>query len=691
MNLLPKSQSDFRSRHYWDTFFRQRGGKSFEWYGEYTDLCGLIHKYAKPSSHSVLMLGCGNSRLGEDMYDVGYKYVVNIDISDVVIRQMIDRNSTKRPDLKFVKMDATDMTFDDSSFDVVLDKGTLDAMMSGEESEVEGDVSRMFVEIRRVLKPGGRYFCLSLAQDHILNALLDRFGCRDWFVRVHRVDIVSGHGEDQHGMPLFAFIMTKAKTGLTFQVFEVCRTVDEVQRVESVSVLKQKVKEMQAFGVAAKRLASLIPGEEVMLSLWSPGGKGSEKEVLRYSLCVIDIPPSKAKNGKYAIFIVPQGRETEWMFSSEEGRSGLACSAGFHRVTMVTMIRGQTYESLDAVKRELSAYVMAYAPPGLPTNAQVPFLSVGDDVGYRVVMHRGVTEHSGEVVVEDVAHDNQSFYRRLIFLSTPGVIQSEAKLKPKYSQHQKRKAEKRGKVQSRLGKMSTTDWLVDPTFLRSAHHHKMISGLAWLECLSEAEGISVLVIGLGGGGLISYLSHFFPSFKLTVVDIDADIVAIAKTWFGFQESKNVDVIVADGLEYISQAEKVSRQFDVIMFDIDSKDLTKGLTAPPQSFIQIEILQKVDAILKAKGILMVNFACRSSELRKRTLEAIPAAGFLSVLSVLVPEQVNEIIFCLKSGEIKLDDLPSWSVRNAAYIDGVLPQTKEDENTASLNLRICRPVF
>lgn len=31
MNLLPKSHSDFRSKDYWDNFFRKRGKKAFEW------------------------------------------------------------------------------------------------------------------------------------------------------------------------------------------------------------------------------------------------------------------------------------------------------------------------------------------------------------------------------------------------------------------------------------------------------------------------------------------------------------------------------------------------------------------------------------------------------------------------------------------------------------------------------------
>lgn len=32
MNLLPKTKEEFSRTDYWDSFFRNRGSKSFEWY-----------------------------------------------------------------------------------------------------------------------------------------------------------------------------------------------------------------------------------------------------------------------------------------------------------------------------------------------------------------------------------------------------------------------------------------------------------------------------------------------------------------------------------------------------------------------------------------------------------------------------------------------------------------------------------
>ena len=59
---------------------------------------------------------------------------------------------------------------------------------------------------------------------------------------------------------------------------------------------------------------------------------------------------------------------------------------------------------------------------------QVPFLSVGEDLGSRVVLHEGYSELSGDYVVEDVDGDGGQKFRRLIFLSNKNVVQSEARL-----------------------------------------------------------------------------------------------------------------------------------------------------------------------------------------------------------------------------------------------------------------------
>ncbi len=150
MNLLPKNHDQFRQSEYWDGFFKKRGRRAFEWYGEYAELCGVLHKYVR-TKDDVLVVGCGNSTLSADLFDVGYRSLVSIDLSDVVVSQMNRMHARDRPELKFLKMDATKMEFSEGAFSCVLDKGTLDAMMTDGSEAIQATVQKMFDVSERVI------------------------------------------------------------------------------------------------------------------------------------------------------------------------------------------------------------------------------------------------------------------------------------------------------------------------------------------------------------------------------------------------------------------------------------------------------------------------------------------------------------------------------------------------------------
>lgn len=92
------------------------------------------------------------------------------------------------------------MTFDDQQFSVVLDKGTIDALMSNPSEQVRkkpsylkmrskkeqneylfffrqvlADINQILDEVDRVLRVTGRFICITLAQKHILNHLSEYF------------------------------------------------------------------------------------------------------------------------------------------------------------------------------------------------------------------------------------------------------------------------------------------------------------------------------------------------------------------------------------------------------------------------------------------------------------------------------------------------------------------------------------
>lgn len=142
---------------YWDARYVQEGG-SFDWYQRYSALRPFVRKYI-PASSRVLMVGCGNALMSEDMVKDGYEDIVNIDISSVAI-DLMKMKYEKIPQLKYLQMDVRDMSFfEDESFDGVVDKGTLDSLMCGTDAPISA--SQMLGEVSRLLKPGGIYMLIT--------------------------------------------------------------------------------------------------------------------------------------------------------------------------------------------------------------------------------------------------------------------------------------------------------------------------------------------------------------------------------------------------------------------------------------------------------------------------------------------------------------------------------------------------
>lgn len=64
----------------------------------------------------------------------------------------MNKTNKIRPDMQYIHMDATSMKFSNEKFSVVLDKGTLDALMTDDSKEVQEIVDKYFIEITRVLR-----------------------------------------------------------------------------------------------------------------------------------------------------------------------------------------------------------------------------------------------------------------------------------------------------------------------------------------------------------------------------------------------------------------------------------------------------------------------------------------------------------------------------------------------------------
>ncbi|KAG6453988.1 eEF1A lysine and N-terminal methyltransferase homolog [Manduca sexta] len=619
MNLLPKSHKEFSEKDYWNKFFKKRGNKAFEWYGEYLELCGQLHKYIKPKD-TLLVTGCGNSSLSADLYDVGYQNITNIDVSEIVIKQMKSINA-QRANMKFLCMDATNMTFGDEEFNVVLDKGTLDAIMPDNTEETNAIIDKYFSEIKRVLKLGGRFICVSLLQSHILAKLLATFCDKSWMFRVvrcHEAEQKNAEDGDGATLPVFVIVATKFKV-MPQLILEVCMAGDKMVRLQTPEELQSHVKSAQDAAFITNGLAktNLDDENEVSLDLMLPG-----EDSPRYTLYVVDKKHSQIIN-KYAVFIVPQGREAEWLFGTPAGRRQLQDSARFGRLVVAVLRRGHHFDSLDAVKEELAHSAKMLIPYGF--SGQIPFLSLGSDVGRRVKIHSGSSKMSGEFVVEDVDVDGAT-HRRLVFLDNQFLVQSEAKLKT-------------------VKRKNKTKQVVDFGHI-SLYHSFMCVGVH----LSRVPGLSnVALLGLGGGSLAMFLRKCYDDVKVTAVDLDPAMLEVAKGFFELKTDDRLVVQIKDGLDFLKEEARSGNHYEAIMFDMDSKDRTLGLSCPPKQFLDDYVLEDVKTMLSNKGQFILNLVCRDTELQASIIETLKR-HFKHIVTVKLFEEINEAVFATNSDEV-----------------------------------------
>ena len=624
--LLPSQKQEFRSKEYWESFFKQRKS-AFEWYGEWKDLRGMVQPVASkvtagPGAAKVLMIGCGNSELSADMYDDGLEDITNIDFSEEVIAAMAKRNSA-RPGMTWHVADMLDSGLPDAAFDVVVDKGALDALAADDSKAVMADVSRLFREVNRMLRPGGVYACVSLLQDHVLGALLAGMpGAQGLLVPFQPADSVSalcpflalfrkGSGTDlvqaatlpapvaSGACPpelqawLQGDLAGQGLPSLTATVHDVqwkFKSLGDLQRVSPGRVV--------VFDVPAQGSGVVTPGASAAATADEP----------RFRVAVVD---TAVKGKSCGVLLVPQGREVEWVFASDNGRLQLAEGQGYSRLVFVTLGRGHTFGEVAEVQAELSPTMGQLALEG--ASGPMPFLAVASDLGRREEVERISLEDGQVAIIEDVWEDASApapSARRMVFSSNQAAVQTEGRLAA-------------APADTPVG---PGELPVDHSFLAFEFHAAMAGALGLVTrplltastALAKAEGgagagpqaFKVLLVGLGGGGLPMFLAKHYPFMAVESVEISPAVVSMAEKHFGFATGPTTTLTQADGVAVLK--DPTGEKVHAVILDVDSKDLASGVSFPPPAFLEQDVLQGAARRLLPGGVMLVNVASRTTQ-------------------------------------------------------------------------------
>ncbi|XP_021593869.1 eEF1A lysine and N-terminal methyltransferase isoform X2 [Manihot esculenta] len=596
---LLKTLGDFTSKENWDKFFTIRGtDDSFEWYAEWTELrqplLALLDGAPPTGNHDtslhpnsplqILVPGCGNSRLSEHLYDAGFKDITNIDFSKVVISDMLRRNVRERPGMRWRVMDMTGMQFADETFDAVLDKGGLDALMEPELGPKLG--TQYLSEVQRVLKSGGKFICLTLAESHVLGLLFSKFRF-GWRMSVQAIP------HKPSAKPSLRTFMVIAEKDISTNLLPITSSFDHCsldcsgsqaaglhEAVENENQIRREYSSgsdilysLEDLQLGAKGdLTKLSQGRRFQLTL---GGQGGSR--FTYRAVLLDAKDNSVPfSYHFGVFIVPKTRAHEWLFSSEEGQWLVIESSKAARLIMVILDSSHANISMDDIQKDLSLLVKQLAPGKDDNGSQIPFMMAGDGIKQRHILLKVTSSLTGTIIVEDVVYENVDgdvsrlfpskdlIFRRLIFQRTEGLVQSEALLtrdesspkavemerkKPSSSKSKRRGYQKRNEPSNRLK--------VYHDYLASSYHTGIISGFmlisSYLESVVSAGNmVNAVVVGLGAGLFPMFLHGCMPFLQIEVVELDPVILNIARDYFGFDEDKYLKVHIADGIKFVRE-------------------------------------------------------------------------------------------------------------------------------------------
>jgi spermidine synthase len=122
-------------------------------------------------------------------------------------------------------------------------------------------------------------------------------------------------------------------------------------------------------------------------------------------------------------------------------------------------------------------------------------------------------------------------------------------------------------------------------------------GLMFMSLALSERNKHVLMLGLGGGFIPKLFQEYLPEQRLTVVEIDPLVGEVASVYFGFQPGKNVELVYADGGDFLASTEPES--FDQIWLDAFN-----GNYIPPHLATEEFLKNCLDALVPC-GILTQN--------------------------------------------------------------------------------------
>lgn len=126
---------------------------------------------------------------------------------------------------------------------------------------------------------------------------------------------------------------------------------------------------------------------------------------------------------------------------------------------------------------------------------------------------------------------------------------------------------------------------------------------------------SALLIGLGAGSLTKFLHRYRPAARLTVVEIEPDVIHVARQHFKLpEEDEQLRIVLDDGASFVAGSRS---RFDLVMVDGFDENARTGLLDTLPFYLNCK------ALLSSSGLLVTNLLSKRKG-AKKSLERIEEA-------------------------------------------------------------------
>ncbi|MBN1807301.1 MAG: fused MFS/spermidine synthase [Sedimentisphaerales bacterium] len=109
----------------------------------------------------------------------------------------------------------------------------------------------------------------------------------------------------------------------------------------------------------------------------------------------------------------------------------------------------------------------------------------------------------------------------------------------------------------------------------------------------------ILFIGLGGGTVPMAIHHYFPMVPIDNIELDPDVVSVAKKYFGFKEDNLMKVYVRDGRMQVRRLLRDKTKYDIIFVDT----FRGGYI--PYHLTTKEFMELLKGLLNPDGVIVSN--------------------------------------------------------------------------------------